>query len=67
MTEHLLADFDEPLGSVESLVPSFEAEGVEMAKRVNLDAMIPRADFGEVQTVSKQERIGSFGLVLCQR
>lgn len=62
MTERPLEDFDEPLGSVERFVPFFGVEDVEMAKRVNLDAMIPRADFGEVQTVNKQERIVNFGL-----
>ena len=33
-----------------------------MAKKVNLDAMIPRADFALVDDESKQERITSFGI-----
>ncbi len=53
-------DYDEDASLSDRLVR--EQWKDDMAKCVNLDAMIPRADFGEVETVSKQERISNFGI-----
>jgi hypothetical protein len=57
-----LDTFDALATRVGLLVPLLDSMGCEVAKRVNLDAMIPRADFGEVENGGKQERITSFGL-----
>ena len=42
--------------------PGFFRQAISMAKRVNLDAMIPRADFGDLNLSANQERIASLGL-----